>query len=289
MARRLAAAGHELLVWARDPRRLVAIEATGARAVASPRELGTRCEAIFTCVTDGTAVEEVVLGENGVASGASPDTLIVDHSTIHPDAARRIAQRLLSKGIVAVDAPVSGGSGGAAAGTLACFLGGDEAATQRARTFIAAYAQNITYFGASGSGQVAKSCNQAIVISTIALLSETLAYARENGLDPAVLVGALEGGWADSAVRRAHGAALAAGRYTPLPGNLLLKDLEIVGDLARASASPMPVTAAVTTLYRLLAARGFPTGGATAIVQLFAEGSRDDRGGVPNGAPVITG
>jgi 3-hydroxyisobutyrate dehydrogenase-like beta-hydroxyacid dehydrogenase len=273
MASRLAAAGHELLVWARNPARCEPLVAAGASVVASPRELGARCEAVFTCVTDGAAVEAVVLGDDGVAAGATRASLIVDHSTIHPDDARRIALRLAERGIAAVDAPVSGGHGGAVAGTLACFLGGDAAAAERARTFATAYAQNITYFGPAGCGQIAKSCNQAVVISTIALWAEMLAYARRNGLDATLLVDALAGGWADSAIRSAHGPALATGEYTPLAGNLLLKDLEIVGDLARESASPMPVTSAVTTLYRLLAARGYPTGGARAIVQLFRDSS----------------
>ncbi len=271
MATRLAAAGHELLVWARNPDRCAPLVAAGATVVASPRELGARCETVFTCVTDGAAVEAVVLGDDGIASGTPQCSLVVDHSTIHPDDARRIARRLLERGIAAVDAPVSGGHGGAVTGTLACFLGGDAAAAERARVFATAYAGNITYFGPAGSGQIAKSCNQAVVISTIALWAETLAYARRNGLDASLLVDALAGGWADSAIRRAHGPALATGEYAPIPGNLLLKDLEIVGDLARESGSPMPVTSAVTTLYRLLAARGYPTGGARAIVQLFTD------------------
>jgi 3-hydroxyisobutyrate dehydrogenase-like beta-hydroxyacid dehydrogenase len=123
--------------------------------------------------------------------------------------------------------------------------------------------------GPSGAGQIAKSCNQAVVGATIAMWVETLAYARRCGLDPALLVDALAGGWADSAIRQAHGHALAEGRFAPARGNLLLKDLEIVGELARASGSPMPVTAIVTTLYRLLAAQGHAPGGATALVQLY--------------------
>jgi 3-hydroxyisobutyrate dehydrogenase-like beta-hydroxyacid dehydrogenase len=269
MARRLLAAGHTLGVWARHPARSSALCAAGAEAAASPRELAERSEAIFLCVTDGPAVDDIVFGADGIAAGLARGTLVIDHSTIDPPTTRRGAERLQAQGAGWVDAPVSGGTAGAAAGTLACFLGGSDADVACARPWIAAYAENITHMGPSGAGQIAKSCNQAVVGATIAMWVETLAYARRCGLDPALLVDALAGGWADSAIRQAHGHALAEGRFAPARGNLLLKDLEIVGELARASGSPMPVTAIVTTLYRLLAAQGHAPGGATALVQLY--------------------
>ena len=123
--------------------------------------------------------------------------------------------------------------------------------------------------GAVGSGQVAKSCNQAIVCATVALWAEVIAYARRCGIDPDALVDALQGGWADSEIRRVHGHAMAAGKFRRAPGSIMLKDLEIIGDMARATASPMPVTATVTSLFRLLLAQGHATGGVTAVVQLY--------------------
>lgn len=270
MAGRLLAAGHTLHVWARNPERLTALCAAGATAVESPRAVAARSDAVFLCVTDGKAVEAIVWGPDGIAAGAPPGALVIDHSTIDPPTTRRAAERLAAGGVGWVDAPVSGGSSGAAAGTLACFLGGSDADVARARPWMAAYTGNVTHMGPVGSGQITKSCNQAIVGTTIALWAEVLNYARKCGLDPARLVEALAGGWADSTIRQAHGRALAEGRFTRAPGNLLLKDLEIVGDLARESGSPMPVTSIVTTLYRLLVAQGHEPGGATALVQLYA-------------------
>ena len=269
MSQRLLAAGHTLTVWARSEQRLRAACDAGATAAPSLRALAAQSEAVFLCVTDGRAVDEIVFAPDGVAAGAARGTLIVDHSTIDPATTRRAAERLLPSGVGWVDAPVSGGSAGAAAGTLACFLGGSDVDVAHVRPWIASYAENITHMGPTGAGQIAKSCNQAIVGATVALWIETVDYARRCGLDPAQLVDALAGGWADSAIRRAHGRAIVEGRFTPAPGNLLLKDLEIVNDLARQTGAPMPVTAVVTTLYRLLVAQGHAPGGAAALVQLF--------------------
>ncbi len=115
--------------------------------------------------------------------------------------------------------------------------------------------------GGVGAGQVAKSCNQAIVASTTGIWAEVIAYARRCGIDPDRLVDALEGGWADSAIRRVHAHDMVAGRFRRAPGLIILKDLDIIGDMARATTSPMPVTSAVTSLYRMLLAQGRETGG----------------------------
>jgi len=269
MVLRLVGAGHRVVVWGRTAANLQPALDAGASAAASPAELAAQCEAVFLCVTDGDAVEAVVFGPRGVAEGTKRGTLIVDHSTIHPETARLAARRLRSAGIGWVDAPVSGGAGGAQAGTLATFLGGDVGDVERVQPWIAAYANHVTHMGPVGSGQVAKSCNQAVVGATVALWAEVIAYARRCGIDPDALVDALQGGWADSEIRRVHGHDMAAGRFRRAPGSIILKDLEIIGDMARSTASPMPVTSTVTSLYRLLLAQGHETGGVTAIVQLY--------------------
>ncbi len=224
---------------------------------------------MLLCVTDGDAVEEVVFGPRGVAEGARRGALVVDHSTIHPETTRLASRRLRSAGVGWVDAPVSGGAKGAEAGTLSIFLGGEEADTERVRPWISAYAGNVTYMGPSGSGQIAKSCNQAIVAATVGMWAEVIAYARRCGIDPDLLIDALEGGWADSAIRRVHAHDMAAGRFRRTPGLIILKDLDIIGDMARATKSPMPVTEAVATLFRLLLAQGHAPGGFGSIMQLY--------------------
>ena len=271
MAVRLIGAGHRVVVWGRRPEAVHEAVTAGAIAASSAAELAAQCEAVFLCVTDGDAVEDVVFGPGGVAEGLRPGGLVVDHSTIHPETTRGCAERLRASSASWVDAPVSGGPGGATAGTLAIFLGGDEGDVARVRPWIAAYANNVTHMGGSGSGQVAKSCNQAIVASTVAVWAEVISYARRCGIDPDLLVDALQGGWADSEIRKVHAHDMVAGRFRRAPGLIILKDLEIIGDMARRSVSPMPVAAAVTTLYRMILAQGRETGGVTAVVQLYDE------------------
>ncbi|HEX3550109.1 MAG TPA: NAD(P)-dependent oxidoreductase [Candidatus Elarobacter sp.] len=269
MALQLLRAGHRLVVWGRTPARLAPALEAGATAAESPAELAAACEATLLCVTDGDAVEAVVFGPRGVAEGARRGSLIVDHSTIHPETTRLAGRRLRSAGVGWVDAPVSGGSKGAREGTLSVFLGGEAADVDRVRPWIAAYAGLVTHIGPAGSGQIAKSCNQAVVAATVGLWAEVIAYARRCGIDPDLLVDALAGGWADSAIRRVHGHDLVAGRYRRTPGLIILKDLDIVGDMARATKSPMPVTESVATLFRMLLAQGHEPGGFGAIMQLY--------------------
>ena len=275
MVLRLIEAGHRMTVWGRTAERLRPALDAGANAAGSPADLAAACEAVFLCVTDGDAVEEVVFGPRGVAEGARRGSLIVDHSTIHPETARLASRRLRSQGVGWVDAPVSGGAAGAAAGTLSVFLGGASDAVARVRPWLDAYARNVTHIGDVGTGQIAKSCNQAIVAATVSIWAEVIAYARNCGIDPDLLVDAFAGGWADSAIRPAFGHDLAAGRFRRTPGLIILKDLEIIGDMARETASPMPVTAAVTTLHRLLLAQGHATGGLGAIAQLYGAPQTD--------------
>jgi 3-hydroxyisobutyrate dehydrogenase len=271
MVRRLLDAGHRVVVWGRTPSRLQTVLDAGATAAASPAELAASCDGVLLCVTDGDAVEAVVFGPRGVAEGAKRGAIVVDHSTIHPETTRLAARRLRSAGVAWVDAPVSGGAKGAAAGTLSIFLGGDATDVDRVRPWIAAYAGNVTHIGPAGSGQVAKSCNQAVVAATVGLWAEVIAYARRCGIDPDLMVDALEGGWADSAIRRMHGHDLVAGRYRRTPGLIILKDLDIIGDMARMTRSPIPVTESVATLFRLLLAQGHEPGSFGAIMQLYPE------------------
>ncbi|HEX3468598.1 MAG TPA: NAD(P)-dependent oxidoreductase [Candidatus Elarobacter sp.] len=269
MALQLVAAGHRVHVWGRTPEKLRPALDAGAIAATSPAALAAACDAVFLCVTDGAAVEEVVFGADGVAEGARPGSIIVDHSTIHPETARLASRRLRGNGVAWVDAPVSGGAVGAKARTLSVFLGGDDADVARVTPWLSAYARNVTHMGPVGSGEAAKSCNQAVVATSIALWAEVIAYARRCGLDPDLLVDALAGGWADSEIRRVHGHDLVAGRYKRTPTFIMLKDLDIIGDVAATAKAPMPVTSAATMLYRLLLAQGYPPGGPGALMQLF--------------------
>jgi 3-hydroxyisobutyrate dehydrogenase-like beta-hydroxyacid dehydrogenase len=253
MMARLAEAGHEVRAWGRSRARREAAQAAGATLVDSAAELGRSCEAVFLCVTDTDAVHEIVFGVDGIASASGGESLVVDHSTIHPGRTREMAARLRDAGRGRwIDAPVSGGAVGARAGTLAVMAGGVAADIATATPWIRAYGGKVTHVGANGAGQLCKSCNQAIANATIMAWAEVLAYAELFGLDPERLLEATEGGFADSAVRRSFVPRILSGEFPGHYASLIPKDLGIPCDMGRTLGAPMPVTGLVASLYHQL-------------------------------------
>ncbi len=171
------------------------------------------------CVTDTKAVTEIVTKTNGIRDGAAAGKILIDHSSIEPDATRRLATQLRAeKGMHWIDAPVSGGIAGAEAGKLVVMAGGEEADIEKVRPIVANYALRLTHMGPVGAGQVTKLCNQVIVGGTIAVVAEALMLAANGGVDPARLPECLAGGYADSPVLQNHGRRMASGELTPLGG-----------------------------------------------------------------------
>jgi 3-hydroxyisobutyrate dehydrogenase len=270
MAQRLLQAGHVLHVWGRDARKLQPLRDAGARLAESPAALGRDCEAVILCVTDSEAVQQVVFGERGIATAAGEGKLLIDHSTIHPQSSRDMAARLRDAcGREWLDAPVSGGRLGAEQGKLAIFVGGDAGAFARARAWLQAYAATITHVGGSGAGQILKSCNQAVVATTIAAWAEVLNYAKNCDVDVAQLVAALAGSWSDSPILRQLVPHMLRNAYPPGAASLMLKDLDIVGDMAKQTRSPMLLASTAASLLRLQIAIGENEAGPPGLMRLY--------------------
>jgi 3-hydroxyisobutyrate dehydrogenase len=173
MARRLVIAGYDLTVWNRSPGKSAALVETGAKPATRPSEVVESASIIFMCLTDAAAAEEVVFGREGIAAAAGSGKVVVDFSSIHPEAARAIAARLkTTNGMGWIDAPVSGGTMGAEEGTLAVMAGGDASDVERVRPYVLAMARRLTHMGPTGAGQTAKLCNQVIVGCAMAVLAE---------------------------------------------------------------------------------------------------------------------
>lgn len=273
MAARLLAAGYALTVWNRTRAKLAPLLAMGAQEAGSPANVARAATVIFTCVTDGPAMEAAVFGPGGIAEGAQKGSVLVDFSSIAPDTTRDIAARLKDQtGMGWVDAPVSGGVPGAEAGTLAIMAGGDAAEVERVRPAVMTMAARFTHMGPLGAGQTTKLCNQVIVGCTMAVLAEAARLATNAGVDAARLPEALAGGFADSKPLQIFLPRMVAGQHTPPLGHVytMLKDLDSVGDLSRAAMSPVPMTAQATELFRLLMARGGETADALEIYKLSA-------------------
>lgn len=281
MAQRIHEAGFELHLWNRTADKAAPLVAAGAKLAASPAELAHRVEVLCLCLTDHRAVEQVVFGDSGVASAGKSGLIVADHSTIHPQASRRIAERFRACGGSWVDAPVTGGIDGARNGTLSVLAGGEAADVERVRAVVMSFAQKLTYLGPAGSGQAAKACNQMISFGTAAVLAEALNLAARLGLDPAVFAQAVEGGFADSAVLRRCAPAMISGKLT---GSTLtaLKDMEIAVDLGREALAPMPMISLLASLLRLLVSQGHVTGGISAPIRLYCTGALGDK--APSGA-----
>jgi 2-hydroxy-3-oxopropionate reductase len=255
MARHLQRAGHELAVWARRP------ESVGdlpARVCATPAELGRCCDVVFTVVTSSADVEGVALGKNGLIEGMARGSVVVDCSTIAPDAARHIAAKLGEQGIHFLDAPVSGGEQGAIDATLAIMAGGEAAVLERVRTLLDCLGKRIVHIGPNGAGQVAKACNQMIMVAAIEAAAEAMRLAAAAGVDCAKVRQALAGGSAASRVLDVMGERMVRRDFSAgIEARLHHKDFGLVLEAARQSGVPVPLTAAVAQQLNALMAQGW--------------------------------
>jgi len=194
MALNLLKAGHTLVVHNRSREVVKDLAAQGAIEAHSPKEVAEKAEIIFTNLPDSFDVEQVVLGPDGVIEGVRNGQVFVDHSTIKPSTARLVAERLLESGVLALDAPVSGGDIGAQKGTLAIMVGGPAEALNRVRPMLEVMGKTITHVGDSGAGQIAKAANQVMVAAQMVAMGELLILAKKAGADPEKVVEAIQGG-----------------------------------------------------------------------------------------------
>ncbi|MEQ8481249.1 MAG: NAD(P)-dependent oxidoreductase [Hoeflea sp.] len=225
MARRLIAAGWQLTVWNRNAEKAAPLAAEGATVAPGPAEAVRGASHVVTMLTDGNVVE-AVLFDQGVAEALGPGACVIDMSSIKPSQARDHASRLAEHNVRHLDAPVSGGTKGAEAGTLAIMAGGDEAVFEEAKPIFEAMGRAIRV-GPSGSGQLAKLANQAIVGITIGAVAEATLLVSEGGGDLDAFRTALKGGFADSTILQQHGARMEAGDFAPGGRvNVQIKDLD---------------------------------------------------------------
>jgi 3-hydroxyisobutyrate dehydrogenase len=245
MARRLVDAGHRVTVWNRDAAKSSDLVAAGARAAATPRAAAEGAEVVITMVTDSAAVEEVLLGPDGVVHGAKAGAVVVDMSTIHPDAARKVGRALQKRSIGFLDSPVTGMEFRARDGTLSLLVGGEQGDLEKVRDILSVLGSRITWFGPQGSGQVAKACNQILCAVNMVGIVEALHLARLSGLEPATLVEALIPGAGGSWALERFGPQIVKGDFNP-GGRiaLMLKDLGIIEDAAKGVGLPLAGAAA---------------------------------------------
>jgi 3-hydroxyisobutyrate dehydrogenase len=268
MAKHLLAAGHSLTVWNRSRPGIEELVAAGAAEGESPADVAGKSEVVFTMVGDSPDVDAVAFGPDGIFEGASQGLVHIDTTTMSPSVTRSIAERYAEKDIELLDAPVSGGEGGAINATLSIMAGGKPEVFERCRPLLEVLGKTITYCGPSGAGQTVKLCNQVAVSVTNMAVCEALVLAAKAGVSPRTMLDAISGGAASSWQLLNLGPKMVEGDFRP--GFKVWhqqKDLRLALEVARDNALPLPATSLVAQLFASVEADGQREAGTQALVK----------------------
>ncbi|QKE63884.1 3-hydroxyisobutyrate dehydrogenase [Aquipseudomonas campi] len=279
MARNLLKAGFAISVFDLVQDSVASLAAEGAKAAGSAADAVRDATVVVSMLPASRHVESLYLGDQGLLAQITPGSLVLECSTIAPDSARKVHAAAAARGIGLLDAPVSGGTAGAAAGTLTFMVGGKAEALEKARPILAAMGKNIFHAGPDGAGQVAKVCNNQLLAVQMIGTAEAMALGVASGLDPAVLA---------EIMRQSSGGNWTLEKYNPWPGvmenapaskgysggfmaELMAKDLGLAQEAAQATASSTPMGALALQLYRLLLKQGNGKLDFSAVQKLFVE------------------
>lgn len=270
MARNLFKAGFEVVVYNRTKSKAEQLTKEGAKKADSPRQLAMECPVVITIVSDTPDVEEVVLGKDGIIEGIKPDSVVIDMSTISPQATQRIAARLRQKEVHMLDAPVSGGEQGAIKGTLSIMVGGDAEVFERCKPIFEAMGKNIVHVGANGMGQTVKLMNQILLAGTLNAVAEALVFGQKAGVDLDKAINAIKGGAAGSWQLENLGPRIIKRDFSPgFMVDLIQKDLRLITETAAALKTPLPVTSLIHQMYYSLQSSGDGKSGTQALVKVL--------------------
>lgn len=268
MAHNVLKAGFALRVWNRTAERMDALVAAGAIATSSPAELAAQSDIVIVCVSDTPDVEAVITGPQGVCEGIRAGALVIDMSTISPQVTCALAERLAAQGVGMLDAPVSGGSEGAARGTLSIMVGGDAAHVARALPVFQAMGKTITHVGSNGAGQTVKLVNQILVVGNALAMCEALMFAQAGGVDLQKAFDAVSQGAGGSWMLSNRGPQIMARDWRPgFTIDLQEKDLRLVLAAADQFGVPLPATGLIFNFYRGLQRQGLGSEGNHALMK----------------------
>jgi 2-hydroxy-3-oxopropionate reductase len=258
MARNLLEAGYPLVVHNRSREPVQKLTQHGAEPAHSPAEVAQRSELIITCLPDSPDVKLVALGKDGLIEGVKEGSICVDMSTIAPTVAIEVAEALAEKKVQCLDAPISGGDVGAQEGTLSIMVGGDADVFDAVKPVLGVLGETIILCGPNGAGQTVKACNQIQVALNLIGMAEALVLGEKAGVDPAVVVEVLSGGFAQSRVMDVRGPNVIKGIFEPgFRSALHYKDLNIIREAARAYQASLPAAALAHELFGAMQAQGW--------------------------------
>ncbi|MDA7424086.1 NAD(P)-dependent oxidoreductase [Thalassococcus lentus] len=270
IGQRLLEVGRSLTVFDLDQERVAALVAKGARPAKSAAEAAQGARAVITSLNASKIVGLAVFGKDGISDGAAPGTLIIDMSSIDPEATRKFARMAEEHGLGWVDSPLSGGAPKALVGELTLMMGGLPDHVEQAREVLGDVASNITHMGGPGAGQTTKIINQVLCGLGFLAIAEATQLAQDAGVDASKIPQALAGGRADSALLQEYMPRMASRDYRRT-GRIdnMVKDLNMAADLARGTGTSMPMTALCAEIHRMLTAAGLGGEDQAAVMEFF--------------------
>ena len=270
MAKNLLKAGYELIVYDIRPEPVDELVRAGAKAGTSPSGVAAASEVVITMLPNSPEVKEAVLGRGGVIEGIRSGSIVVDMSSIAPLASREVSAKLAEKGVVMLDAPVSGGEPKAIEGSLAIMVGGPEEAFNKVKEILATMGKSVTRVGDIGNGNLAKLANQIIVALNIAAVSEALVLVTKAGANPETVYQAIRGGLAGSTVLDAKVPLILSGNFKPgFRIELHAKDLANALDTAHEMGVPIPLTSQAMEILQALKTDGKAKDDHGGIIQFY--------------------
>lgn len=251
MAGHLALAGHHVTVYNRNPAKAQAwVQEFGGQSAATPRQAVAQADIVFMCVGNDDDLRSVVLGSDGALAGMKKGALLVDHTTASASVARELHGLAAAQGVAFIDAPVSGGQGGAQNGLLTVMCGGESAAFERAKPVAMAYSRSFALMGPPGAGQLTKMVNQICIAGLVQGLSEGIAFGQRAGLDMAQVLDVIGKGAAQSWQMDNRGKTMVQDKFDfGFAVDWMRKDLGLVMDEAKRNGARVPVTALVDQFY----------------------------------------
>ena len=268
---RLIETGNQLAVFDLDPEKVAALVEKGAVAAPTAADAAKGAEATITSLNSSKIVGLAAFGKDGIAEGAEPGALIIDMSSIDPEATAKFAKMAEEQGLGWVDSPLSGGAPKAAIGELTLMLGGQADHVERAKEVLSDVAANMTHMGGPGAGQTTKMINQVLCGLGFLAVAEATQLALDAGVDATKIPVALKGGRADSALLQEYMPRFATKDYRRT-GRIdnMVKDLNMVNDLVRSTGTSMPMTALCTEIHRMLTAAGLGGEDQAAVMEFFS-------------------
>jgi len=272
MAHNLLKAGYPITVHNRTKSKAKLLLAKGADWAETSADLAKNSDVIITCVTDTPDVRQALLGQTGVIQAAKPGLICIDMSTISPSATRQRGKVLAAKGVILIDAPISGGEIGAIKGELSIMIAGPEIEVQKVQPIIQVMGQTVIYCGPLGSGQITKLANQVMVIHTIMSIAEGLAFAEKAGLDLETTLKVTSAGAAASYSLKVLGPKIIAHDFKPaFMVDLQQKDLRLILEYAQQLKQPLPGVALAKQLLTALQAQGRGKDGTQALIDVIRQ------------------